>query len=198
MTVVCIATGPSLTIEQVETVRASGCPVVVVNDAYKVVPFADICYFADAKWWRWQRADNVALWDAFSGQKCSIWVGGNLVDEAAVHILRNARREGLSEIPTEICTGSNSGYQAVNIATLAGAARVLLLGYDARGVGGKDHYFGEHPDKTKPPYEILKARFKSAAAAAKKLGVEILNATPGSALDCFSRIDLAEGLQPRP
>lgn len=195
-TVVCIATGPSLTEAQVAAVKASGHPTITVNDAYKIAPFADLVYFADAKWWRWQREVKGGPWASFRGAKCTIWTGGNQVDEAEIHILRNARRDGLSENPEEVCTGSNSGYQAINIATLAGAKRVLLLGYDARDIGDRAHYFGDHPDKTKPPYAVIKDRFKTCAAAAKALKVEILNATPGSELDCFSRIELADGLLP--
>lgn len=188
-TAVCVATGPSLTTEQVAVVRASGVPVVTVNDAYLMAPFADVVYFADAKWWRWHK--DRAEWRSFAGQKATIFTSGNSVDERDVHILRNARRDGLSTNPEEICTGSNSGYQAINVATLAGASRVILIGYDCKADGKKHHFFGDHPDKTMPPYPMIKGRFASAAEAAKKMGIEIVNATPGSALECFPRGDLA-------
>ena len=202
--VVVIATGPSLTKEQVERVRISGVPTIAINDVYLWAPFADIVYFADAKWWKWQteRADRVEPWKAFAGQRCTIHTTGHMTDDPGCHILRNARKEGLSVNPEEICTGSNSGYQGMNIATLAGGDPVILLGFDMRAHGGKGekpvhHFFGDHPDGTMPPYAMLISRFKTGAIAAKELGIRILNATPGSALDCFDRVEL-ESVLPHP
>ena len=64
---------------------------------------------------------------------------------------------------------------------------MVLVGYDCRDVGGKHHYFGDHPDKSKPPYTGIKGRFKAAAAMATKLNINVINATPGSAIDCFTK-----------
>jgi hypothetical protein len=195
-TVVCIATGPSLTAEQVEQVRLSAVPTITVNDAYLMAPFAAVTYFADLKWWKWHK--DRAEWKAFQGQKCSIWIGGEMPADTAVYLLRNVPEQnvGLSRNPGAVCTGSNSGYQAINIATLAGAKRVVLLGYDAQSVNGRDHYFGAHPDKSKPPYDAIRIRFREAVAAAKAIGVEILNATPDSKIEAFRKVTLAECLQP--
>jgi len=27
---------------------------IIINDAYLLAPFADILYFADSHWWKWQ------------------------------------------------------------------------------------------------------------------------------------------------
>jgi hypothetical protein len=45
-----LATGPSLTAEQVAAVR--GLRVITVSDAYKLAPWADALVSADAVWWR--------------------------------------------------------------------------------------------------------------------------------------------------
>src|ERR1039458_2314613 len=72
----------------------------------------------------------------FTGQKCSISDSGGNIKDPAVHILRNANGRGhsfgLSLDPKQIVTGSNSGYQALNIAVLAGAKTIILIGFDAR------------------------------------------------------------------
>ncbi len=196
-TAVCIATGPSLTAEQVEVVRRAGARTIAVNDAYLLAPFADVAYFADVKWWNWHK--DRAEWKSFAGEKCSIFVGGNqktsTASEAAVNLLMNASAMGFSSDPGSICTGSNSGYQAINIAILAGARRVVLIGYDCKATD-RDHFFGAHPDKSRPPFETIRQRFRETIEPARKMGVEILNATPGSALDAYPRIGLAESLEP--
>ena len=56
-TAVLLGGGPSLTLGQVEKVRAAreagAVHVIAVNDAYRLAPFADVCYFADSEWWGW-------------------------------------------------------------------------------------------------------------------------------------------------
>lgn len=193
-TVVCAATGPSLSAEQIEIVRAAGVRLIAVNDAYLRAPFADVCYFADVKWHGWHA--KRPEFAAFAGQKCSIFIG---VDPKlpGVHLLKQAEYTGLSTTPTEIVTGSNSGYQAVNIAALSGAKRIVLIGYDAAPRNGADHFFGAHPDKSHPPYDVVRARFRDLVEPLKKIGVTVLNATPGSQISAFERVDLAASLEPR-
>ena len=201
-TVVCIATGPSLTQQQVDRTQSGidrdGNPVhvIAVSDGYRFAPWADVCYFADAKWWKWHREKPEFV--RFRGAKCTIFSSGNGVDDADVFILRKAGTEGLSLTPTAICTGSNSGYQGINIAALSGARRIVLIGYDARrGADGRRHSFGDHPDKTEPPYETIIARFRTLVKPAADAGIEILNATPGSAIPCFRKVEF-ESLVPDP
>ena len=50
-TVVCIASGPSLTAEDCELVRESGCPVIVTNTTFRLCPWADMLYAFDRPWW---------------------------------------------------------------------------------------------------------------------------------------------------
>lgn len=186
-TAVCLASGPSLTKEQVEAVR--GLPTVAVNDCYLIAPWADVAYFADSKWWAWHK--ERPEFKGFAGQRCTIWTHGNAVSDPQIYMLRNGGAEGLSADPAAINTGSHSGYQAVNIVSLAGARRILLLGYDCRQVNGRKHFFGDHPDKTEPPYSAIRARYHAIVPDAKRLGIEIINCTPGSAIDAFPRGDLA-------
>lgn len=193
-TVFVIATGPSLTEEAVEKVRASGLHTIGVNDAYRRAPFLDVLYFADSKWYDWHKE---AL-KAFPGDLLTIWASGNRVEDPRVHIIRNAGGGGLSLKPDALCTGSNSGYQALNLAVLAGPARIALLGFDAkRAADGKKHFFGEHPDKTEPPYAAMKQTFPSTLPVLKKLGISVVNCTPGSALTCFPIVPL-ESVLPHP
>jgi hypothetical protein len=203
MTVVCCATGPSITDEQVQRCRAKvdreGRPVriIVVNDAYRLIPWADINYFADGKWWEWHK--DREEFKAFEGARCSVFTTGNMVIDPEVHILRNAEREGLSLDREEICTGSSSGYQAINIAVLAGAERVVLLGYDNKRseVSGKPHFFGQHPDRTELNYDVVKEQLKRLADAVSKAGVRVTNASLATALTCFERGAL-ESILPDP
>jgi len=86
-------------------------------------------------------------------------------------------------------SGGNSGYQAANLALHAGARRIILVGYDMRrGPGNLAHWHGDHPPhmNNAPPDAL--ARFAAAFDSVPETlpaGVEIINATPGSAVTAF-------------
>jgi hypothetical protein len=203
-TVFCIASGPSLTKEQVEATK--GKRLIVVNDNYLIAPWADLLYFADLKWWKWHTEGLQKSWSwakfqasevkkalaEFKGQKVSIENGkGNTVEAKDVFIIGNHGHDKLSEKPDGVNTGSNSGYQAINIAVLAGAKRIVLLGYDMRYQQKMTHSHNGHPQKMpEATYLGFASRFRSMKPQLEKLGVEVLNATPKSAIDAFPKVEL--------
>lgn len=122
-----------------------------------------------------------------------------MVSDPNVFMLHNADsdgREGLSERPNAITTGRNSGYQAINIAVLAGAKKILLLGYDMRFKDGKSHWFGDHPVKTpEHSYKHYAQNFKAMVPQLQKAGVSVINCTPGSLINCFPFSTVKQELQ---
>lgn len=207
-TVTCIGGGPSLTREQCDAVAAAQAAgrtrVVAINDAYRLAPTADLLYFADARWWEWHKGREE--FQAFKGEKVTIENTGHDVTDPQVHMLRNAatvpngnKRQGdgelggLSPWPTALRTGMNGGYQALGLAIAAGAARVVLLGYDMGFLPGKSHWFGEHPNhhplQDDGDYSQVFRRFFEQLTLPH--GVEVLNATPGSRIKAFPRVELA-------
>jgi len=202
-TAVLLGGGPSLTTRQIEHVRsareADKVRVIAVNDAYRIAPFADVCYFADSEWWGWHK--DRPEFREFAGQKCSIEHSGANITDSAVHVLRNATAPahgyGLSLDPGQVVTGRNSGYQALNIAILAGAKTVILLGYDARepSLGQKSHWFGDHPRiEQVSVFAEYRKSFSLGEDAIKAAGVRVLNCSPGSAIDSFPKMDLDDAL----
>lgn len=218
-TVVCIAGGPSLTQAQLATVEAAQregrSKVAVVNDQYLVAPWADLLYFADARWWEWHHNGVVAKswgWAKFStaevqqalrdfrGQKVTIGDTGRMVADPNVFMLHNetsasGNTGGLSERPNAIRTGTNSGFQVINVVTLAGAKRIALLGYDMRYHNGRSHSHNGHP-LTQPEADYIgfAKKFSTMLPALEKLGITVVNCTPGSAIDAFQRGDIASVL----
>ena len=111
--------------------------------------------------------------------------------DPAVHVLRNAGDTGLPVERNSLMTGKNSGYQAIVLAYLAGAARVVLLAYDMHYPGGVAHWHPEHPLQVPEEWYVGYAKH---FAALVDCGMEIVNATPGSALKCFPRMPIEEAL----
>jgi hypothetical protein len=104
--------------------------------------------------------------------------------------LRNTGDTGLDVRPDCVRNGRNSGYQAINLAVHLGAARILLLGYDMQG----DHYFGHHPDQSRPPFGVCLKRFQTLVKPLRDLQVAVINCTRKTALTCFPCQPLEEAL----
>lgn len=188
-TVVCLASGPSLTLADVTRCRGSA-RVIAVNDTVRYAPWADVLYAADVKWWR--RFNGVP---EFTGMKYSIQSNNGTIhdDFPDVRVLRNTGVCGLDLQPDALRTGCNSGYQAIHLAVHFGATRIVLLGYDMQG----DHFFGSHPDKSRPPFELCLPHFQTLVAPVAALGIEIVNCTRESAITCFPMATIDAVIQER-
>ena len=189
-TVVVAATGPSLTPAVAD--RCRGHDAIAVSDAWRLMPWAPVLYSCDAKWWRYHRGCP-----DFRGEKWTAHGAGNdKQDIAATYGLRcvaGAQGAGFSRRQDVIHYGSNSGFQALNLAILFGAARIVLVGFDMQG----RHFFGAHPHPLVNSDPRRFVRHFERAVPSVPAGVEILNATPGSALTCFRAASLDEALDVR-
>lgn len=195
---VVLASGPSATQAMID--RCLGYPAIAVNDQYRFAPWADALYFADRKWWAWHR--ERPEFKAFAGVKISILTNA-METIPGVHHLKNANhlggQRGFSRDPGVLATGSNSAYQAAGILIHAGCRRVVLVGVDGKPApDGRAHNFGEHPDGSAPPYQAMKEAFKIGAAAAAEMGVELVNASPGTWIDTVPLMTLDEALSDAP
>ena len=97
----------------------------------------------------------------------------------------------------------NTGGAAINLAVHMGAKRILLLGFDMNLDGTQmQHWhdlYGKGPvaderRKRKLPFARHITCFAFIAADAKKLGVEIINLSPNSAIDNFPKMSVKEFL----
>lgn len=212
-TAVVMASGPSLTLADANKIRdwraRDGCRVIAINDNYLIAPWADALYFADVRWWEKHR--DKTFFRSFPGRKISIENGAGRVTTDCT-VMRNMSLVGgtmgrLSLDPTGIYTGQNSGYQAIGVAILYGCRRIVLLGYDMKarevpitepgktGVRPMHHWFGDHPwPSDASSYRNFRDEFKRMAVTALLNGIEIVNATPDSALDCFPMVTLEEAI----
>lgn len=210
-TVFCVASGPSL--RDMNLSRLKGRRVLVVNDNYLRCSWADLLYFCDHKWWVWHstKPEFRGQFAAFKGLKVTMDRRVHDADPSIKWVADGGWNEGQSLVGldtrlTHLRNGRNSGYQALHLAVHLGAKRIVLLGYDMKfGTGGACHWFGEHVDemgqerKTAPTTIAAWAKnFETLVEPLAERGVEVLNATPGSAIACFPRTSLADCLEPYP
>lgn len=105
----------------------------------------------------------------------------------------NEERTGLSLSPGRLNTGGNSGYQAVNLAVLLGAARIILLGYDMKpSATGALHCHPDHPDRNPHAAQLAlwAGRFRSMLPDLGRMKVEVVNCSRETAIDCFPQAPL--------
>ena len=175
---VCVASGPSLTAEDCELVRQSGHPTIVTNTTFRDCPWADVLFGFDIAWWR------LYLDEVRQG------FGGRLICGS-----RLGPKYGLESV--HLAAYRNSGACAASIALREGAARVVLLGFDA-GLGpkGETHYHGDHPAELRNADSMGEwpRQFALLAKDAKRRGAEIVNASRRTRLSMFPRVALEDAL----
>ena len=114
-------------------------------------------------------------------------------DKHGLNWIQGYHNPGLSDNPDFIHYNSNSGAQAINLAVLWGAKRLLLVGFDMKTDKGKRHWFGDHPGHLHKAsdYADWLRKYEVIARDLKKMGVECINCSMNSALECFEKRPLA-------
>lgn len=182
-TVVCIASGPSLTREDVDAIRElhdrGHCRVVVVNREYASAPWADALYMADYRCWDEYIKD---VREVFTGELWTIDV--QAARTFKLNLLRRGAGQGYSTEPRTLNTGGNSGYQAIHLAAFWGAKRIALLGYDMQLTDGKAHHYGTHRGKLPngKGFAAWIPRFAPLIKDLTHMGVEVVNMTRVTAI----------------
>jgi hypothetical protein len=201
-TVVCVASGPSLTTEDcahVEAWRAAGSGhdedrrVIVVNTSFLRVPTADVLYAGDFMWWcEYAKQVAVGKWPAYAGERWSLSAQANA--KYGTRIVPHNVGAGLAD--GAIYSGGNGGYQAVQLAALFGAGRIVLVGYDLQRTGGKSHWHGDHPQPLGNGGNLAEwaRRLDQLSPALAARGICVINATRETALRRYSRATITEAL----
>ena len=171
-TALIFATGPSLaTLWSAE--RPILLPSIAVNDAWRIAPSADILHASDGHWWRHYQSAIT-----FDGLRTGIDDGSGV--PSGVFRLQPSGGSGFDPRLGFVRHGHNSGTAAIHLAAQLGAIRIVLVGFDAHG----GHFFGDHPAGLRQEPADFARNVRMTALLAEALapiGIELVNATPGSA-----------------
>jgi len=180
--------------------------VIGVNNAFFLGDWVDICWFGDLKWYRWHKEKLKSL-------SHRIIAHCNKRDDMQkipwLHSMRREKPQGIETRPGCISWNECSGLSAINLAYHLGANPIVLLGFDMRVIGNKKNYHDEHvkmgdpltAEKAGERYKIYLKQCQPIENDAQKLGVKIINCTPGSAIEVWPIMSLqkyleSEGLSP--
>lgn len=196
-TVLCLGSGPSLTEADVVYAMARVDHTVAINTTGRIAPDADLLYYCDTKWWRWHGDEP---W-VHAFQARGAIVKGSLHDKErntgiGIRNIALTTPSGFEDSPDRLAHGRNSGYAVVHLMAHLWAKRIILLGYDMGYKASKDsHWHGSHPTAQKPSvYSVMLKEWPTIVEPLKARGIEVINCTPGSALQAFPRIKLRKAL----
>ena len=180
--------GPSLLSVDLESPVLRGARVIAVNCAYLDAMWADAMIFGDC---RWYKEHGQRLLD-FAGLKvttCVTWER-----EPGIRVLhKELTPNGISEDPGTLRWNLNTGACAMNLAYHLGVSEIVLLGFDMHpGEDGRANYhdrYGKIAQRARSPYGRFLRPFPTIKDDLDRLGVRVLNATPGSALTLWPIVD---------
>lgn len=173
--------GPSLKGFNRSRLTRRGHRVIAINSSYRIANSQDLLFFTDNSWFE-QHQPVIDLWRGYV-----VTLSRHAKAAMPQKVRRIECEEGAAFVPgrTPVRLGRSSGQTAISLAILLGATRVVLLGYDMRMVEGRSHHHDDHSHDNDSDLRRYANSFGGWAQATAEAGVEVLNATPGSALTEF-------------
>lgn len=199
-TIYIVGGGPSL--QDYAWERLIGKRIIGINRAFEVVPWADVIYFTDYKFF--EEYQHKGLLEVSS----TLVTVDDSIRHSQVVPFRNTGMRGLDLDNSCLRVGKNSGHAAINLAVHLKAKRIVLLGFDmcveqcavtrisdrkSMSVSGRSHWHdGYRTGPNLQTYAAMLEYFPSLVEPLRELGVEVLNASPHSKLDLFRKISLGD------
>ena len=188
-----IGGGPSVLGQDLERLR--GQRVIVINSSVYAVPWADILFFGDWRWWN--EHDNRAAVENFKG---IVVTTTRLRTNPKVKICRKANPPGLSMERDSLMQRWTSLTAATNLAAhLVGrGGAIIWLGADGKITPERTHHHKPHPWPHKPgAYDKQLLDLATIAPSLWQMGIAAFNASPGTAWDVLPKINLEDVLEGR-
>jgi hypothetical protein len=188
-----IASGPTAKRVGVEQLQ-DRIHVIAINENFRLAPFADVLYSCDAEWWKHCGPDK-----KFKGLRLGFeyYEGG----VKAIKILKDGPEyvhELLFDEPGVVGSGSNSGFQTINLAAQFGATAIALIGFDMRLDQGI-HWHGFHRSPLRNPDEERCRKWtKYIDGSAGKLsfnGIDVVNCSEVSKLQNYPKMSIEQMLK---
>ena len=186
-----LATGHSVRLIDVSRLNRPGIATFAIKGSIEKAPWAEAVYGCDAPWWKHVRGlpDYRGLKLAYAPKACDQFG----CRKVGIEVQKD---ELLTDAVGVVGSGGNSGFQATNLAVQFGARRIVLIGFDCQGphwYGRNNWHGGNNPDVGS--FRRWIAAWTRSAPVLKKLDVEVVNASPVSAITAFPKAGLAETLE---
>lgn len=172
--------------------------VIGINVAYLIGDWIDMVFFGDSSFF----LEHQNGLRAFEGLKVSCATNTQKVPWVKFLDRDGNHARGITQNKRMVSWNQNSGAASISLAAHTGAKRIFLLGFDMTLNNNEQHWHTLYKkDKSvvkntkRPnvlPFERHMRGFPLIAHDAKKLGVEIINVCPNSAITDFKKLSLKE------
>lgn len=184
-----VAGGPSVREHNLELLR--GRKIIAINSSIHILPWADVSFFGDMRWWK--LSENRKAVQSFKGLVVTTAkdVRGN-----NIKIMQKTKPPGPSLDPRYVMMRRTSLSAAINLGMHFGCSRLVLLGADGqKAKDGRCHHHKPHPWPIRSGcWDEQKKDLLSMVEPLRKVGVEVLNASPGSAWNMWPVVKLEDVL----
>ena len=181
-----IGGGPSIKDTNLDLVKDRY--VIGVNAAFRLGTWVNVCFFGDNRFYQ----NQISYLEKWPNRIVSC--APKAKNNKKIEYLKRCQKHPLCTERDKIyfpSRGANSGAAAINLAIREGAKEVILLGFDMQTVNGQHNYHKYHNHN--PNDKVYDRFIQSFENIAKELkNVKVYNATPGSKLKCFPKVDLNE------
>lgn len=176
--------------------------VIAINMAFKLGDWVDFIFYGDNGFFLKNKKELI------HHPKIKIACSDKPPEHASSYGVRymplNRRKpKGISEKYGQVSWNGNSGAASISLAYQLGACKIYLLGFDmSLDSLNYQHWHGEYStvknkdkraaDPRKLPFNRHLSGFPQIAKDAKRLGLEIINVNPSSAIDVFPKKSLKE------
>jgi len=176
--------------------------VIGINAAFFLGSWIDICFFGDGGFYLQNRREL----GRFPKLKvsCNPNTRKKMDPNDNIKFVKRDNRSpyGISRNNNSVSWNGNSGAAAISLAYHLGVKRIYLLGFDMKLGGDNRQHFHSHYHNTrgsrinakKLPFDRHLRGFPHIAKDARRLGIEILNVSPDSAIKEFKKVRLIDVL----
>ena len=172
--------------------------VIGINNVYRIGNWIDVLFFGDCGWFL-VHEKPIKHWPGLKVTCCDRFASRRSHQMEGLKYLAKDREHnrGITTDRSKVSWNSNSGAAAISLAAHFGVRQILLLGMDMN-MQQHSHWHGSHDPKArmarKPAFKRHLLGFPQIAEDAKRLGIEIVNVNPDSAIDVFPKANLKDVL----
>ena len=169
-----------------------------INVAYLIGNWIDIMFFGDNGFYLAHRERLRSFPNIKAG--CSINIHQYACDGIKGLVRMPNKRFGISDNRKTVVWNGNSGAAAISLAVHTGVKRIVLVGFDMKLQDNAQHWHQLYGIRNYSLPTIIKGKvrelpfnrhltgFPEIAKDARKKGVEIINASPDSAITAFPKV----------
>lgn len=185
--------------------------VIAVNDSAVLLPRWDYAVSMD-RLWAEHRIDQLVIRSTETTPPREIWLRRSALQNLTTYVaswpwVRSFECDHMSSVFSVIVgrlNGTNSGFCALNLAWQLRPRRVFLLGFDMtrHPHSNRAYWYPPYPWVTAPSgattggkYSKWSKEFRGAAASFRRIGCDVFNVSPTSAIDAFPKITPAQYLK---